>query len=386
MRTTRINLRRPARRLTRLGLALACAAAAALSLASLPGWSAGAQQAEPDKILFERGLDIYSMNADGSGETRLTMYGLDPAYSPDGTKIVYRCGDNDQNNSICVMNADGTDPRALTQNSDDFDPVWSPDGTRIAFTRIAPGGSLIYVMNADGTDQAPLFGDVSAASEQHSPAWSPDGTLIAYSEGNDFGGVRTIYVRHADGSAPARAVTNTGTDDNPSFSPDGTRIVYDTGNSIRVAPADPPLDERGNRVIPTEPFYAGGDYNLDPAYSPDGTRIAFSSSTGWRRTSTSRTARPRRARAACSRSARATPRSASAGTSWSGSRARPSPSASSSSTPNTRGSNTTCASSPAPTGRERAAGDGRKGAPRPAARAAKEGGAASTGGSPLIRL
>ena len=274
MRITRNTLRSKTRRLTRLCTALVCAAVASVSLAVLPG--AGTAAAAPDKILFERNLDIYSMNPDGTGETLLTMYGTDPAYSPDGTKIVYHCGDNDQNNAICVMNADGTDVQAITDNVyDDFDPVWSPDGTRIAFTRMEPGGSRIFVVNPDGTGAAPLFGDVSADARQHSPAFSPDGTRVAYSEGGDWGAPSTVYVRAADGSSGAVAITNTDTADNPSFSPDGAHVVYDTGNSIRIALVDPPVDAEGNRVISTQTFYSGGDYNLDPSYSPDGAKIAF---------------------------------------------------------------------------------------------------------------
>ncbi|MCA1621144.1 MAG: hypothetical protein LC795_17925 [Acidobacteria bacterium] len=176
MRITRNDLRSKARRLMRLGTALACVAVAALSMITLAVGGAGVEAAAPaDKIVFERNLDIYSMNADGTGETLLTMYGTDPAFSPDGTKIVYHCGDNDQNNAICVMNADGTDIQAITDNThDDFEPAWSPDGAKIAFTRREPGGSRIFVVNPDGTGLAPLFGDVSADAHQRpTRRWTP---------------------------------------------------------------------------------------------------------------------------------------------------------------------------------------------------------------------
>ena len=68
-------------------------------------------------IAFTSDLDgndqIYVMNMDGSGLTRLTNnesddYELDR--SPDGTRIAFRCG----NNNICVMNADGSGLTRLT--------------------------------------------------------------------------------------------------------------------------------------------------------------------------------------------------------------------------------------------------------------------------------
>ena len=59
------------------------------------------------------------MNADGSGETRLTTnsaHEVDPSWSPDGTRIVFTSS-RDMNFEIYVMNTDGTVQTNLTKNS-----------------------------------------------------------------------------------------------------------------------------------------------------------------------------------------------------------------------------------------------------------------------------
>ena len=103
--------------------------------------------------------------------------------------------------AIFTMNTDGSDVKQITDNQYfNFDPAWSPDGTKIAFdTSRNNGDSEIYLMNADGSNQAgfspPAFG-IDAA-------WSPDGKKIAYWQ--DYVGI--IFVMNADGSNQ-KALTN----------------------------------------------------------------------------------------------------------------------------------------------------------------------------------
>jgi TolB protein len=71
-----------------------------------------------------------------------------PDFSPDGERIVFT-SNRDQQAEIYVMNADGSGQKRLTRRpGDDWAPDFSWDGRQIAFTQL-PG--TIWLMNADGT-------------------------------------------------------------------------------------------------------------------------------------------------------------------------------------------------------------------------------------------
>jgi Tol biopolymer transport system component len=171
--------------------------------------------------------EIYRMNADGTNEQQLTdtpsvSSDEQPSISPDGTKIAFassqhysQFGDPDGDQlDIYVMNADGTgEPTRLTFDSgtknptpnllsESQDPAWSPDGTRIAYESTRSGNSEIWVMNSDGTGE-PV--NVSQHESWDSdPAWSPDGTQITFMSRRD--GQEDIWTVDAP-PAPTTAAT-----------------------------------------------------------------------------------------------------------------------------------------------------------------------------------
>jgi WD40-like Beta Propeller Repeat len=224
-------------RITRAVLlaALAVALIAAPAQAAFPG--------QNGKIAFARfegpafNAEIYTMNADGTGQTNVTNNpdaDERPAWSPDGTKIAFdRCSPLGVDCDVYTMNADGSGVTRLTNDpADDFFPAWSPDGTKIVFEsyRDDPDNAEIYTMNADGTGQTNVTNN---PVHDVRPAWSPDGTKIVFESFRDDPSP-DIYTMNADGSGVTRLTNNAVYDAEPAWSPDGTKIAFESFRELSI--------------------------------------------------------------------------------------------------------------------------------------------------------
>ena len=168
-------------------------------------------------IVFEHGLDIWKMNADGSVQTNLTESTDNPeaypAVAPDGSRIAYLFA-WEGGFEIYSMNMDGTDRKPVTSRNLDLAPTWSPDSQRIAFQSVRSGSWNIWVVNRDGANlqQVTVFGRERIAS---SPVFSPDGNRIAFSS-IAAGTAWEIWVVNLDGTDAHKVVGTIGADPNNS--------------------------------------------------------------------------------------------------------------------------------------------------------------------------
>ncbi len=152
---------------------------------------------------------IYTMNADGSGIKQLTHGGenKNPAFTPDGKAIVFMRAFG-RNQEICRMNANGTGQKRLTNSpGTDQTPAVSPDGAKIAWVSRRDGSYQIYSMNVDGSRQKRL---TQGRAPNSGPSFSPDGKRIVFSSRRD--GNHELYTMSRDGKDVKR-LTKTSTDE-----------------------------------------------------------------------------------------------------------------------------------------------------------------------------
>ena len=177
---------------------------------------------------------LWTIGWDGSSPVRITTHPADRAASWSKTNRIafHSTRDNALTtaNEIYTINPDGTGLVRLTNGAaDDRDPAWSPDGTRIVFasdrsvySRTARGHMHLWVMNVNGTGLKQL---TSGNEDESQPAWSPDGTRIVY---HYTTGIAAIF---ADGTKD-NSINMPSTDNGhtwyygePTWSPDGQSLA-----------------------------------------------------------------------------------------------------------------------------------------------------------------
>jgi TolB protein len=178
-----------------------------------PEWSF-----DGSRIVFQRsdstGIGVYSMNADGSGLTRLSPtpgQDLLPAFSPDGTQIVftYVVSPNGCNGgsmpltNIMVMNTDGSNRTTLIDGTVaatcfNVEPRFAPNALTIAYMCGPNNGSVqVCTINPDGSGNT--FLTTTSNTVSGDPHWNWDSQQIAISRRDSSGNVN-VWTLNADGS------------------------------------------------------------------------------------------------------------------------------------------------------------------------------------------
>jgi WD40-like Beta Propeller Repeat len=200
--------------------------------------------------------DVYVVNLDGSGTTRITNTGGSawPAWSPAGDRIAFAPSAL----GIYTMTPLGTNVTKIpnTENGIPSSGAWSPSGGRIAFTKGVGSRFEVFAVNVDGSGLAQLTADGGFL-----PAWSPDGRMIAFESARS--GHSEIYTMNADGTAQTRLTTTTG---DGVFDPDWQPIPNKPPDCSSVAASRPVLTTANRRFVAI---------TLDGATDPDGDPVTI---------------------------------------------------------------------------------------------------------------
>jgi Tol biopolymer transport system component len=196
-----------------------------------------------------------------------------PAISPDGQQIAFRS--EREGGGIFVMGLMGESVRRVTDFG--FNPAWSPDGKEILCATAGIENPLlrqrypsqIYrVSLATGRRRLVHKGDAVQ------PSWSPHGFRIAYWETSPSGR-RVIWTLPAGGGEAVQVTAGTSVDWNPVWSPDGRSLYFASDRSGITNLWRVPMDERSGRVLgEPEPVTTSGQASMF-SLSRDGRRIVY---------------------------------------------------------------------------------------------------------------
>jgi Tol biopolymer transport system component len=204
---------------------------------------------------------IYVMNADGTGQRQL-LHGSwvdSPTWSPDGSRIAFAKQSGSQSD-IYAMNVDGSHLTRLTNDGADFGPAWSPAGDQIGFLKDeGAAGTSIYVMKSDGSQQGWVAATQGKAWRL---SWSLTGKNIAFE--NPENGVTSIEVVSAQTSGLNSGVAVT-LGEAPAWSPDGKWLAFVKDKQVYISMSDGTAQRRVS---------SSGQHYYWPSWAPDGRSVA----------------------------------------------------------------------------------------------------------------
>ena len=195
--------------------------------------------------------DLYTAPIDGSAapvnQTKDAWLDTDPAWSPDGSKIVYSSDKGGGLPQLWIRDlAAGTDRQLTKMDFQPLEAVWAPDGTKIAYIDVDGMWGVAgvgFVDVATGVTKR-LTGSLGQPGR---PAWSGDSKNIAIQLSLPFSksfreGTNQIYVIPIDGGEPKWQVPvpnlsiDTRGGGGPAWSPDGARMAAVYEGTLRVWP------------------------------------------------------------------------------------------------------------------------------------------------------
>ena len=225
-------------------------------------------------------MDLWVQQIDGGDPVQLTRdlrFCLDPAFSPDGSRIVVRC---DEPPGIYVVPTFGGLPRRL---ADGESPQFSPDGSQISYMAPPSDGDRsrsLVISSADGTDTKEIKIEKRLVA---GPVWRPDGRgllFVAYAGSENAQDRDWYFVAPDNGSSTptgaARRFEAAGLGIGGYLSVTADGVLFTNGSIDSTSIYRMPFDATfQNASGPPVPVIVGAGFSYSPTASQDGRRIAF---------------------------------------------------------------------------------------------------------------
>ena len=166
-----------------------------------------------------------------------------PAYSPDGTKILFSSNRSGNLDLWVLQRASGALRQVTDDRAQDWDPAYTPDGRHILWSSDRTGHLEVWIANADGSGARQVTRD---GVDAENPTETPDGKWIVYWSGNDAH--PGVWKVRPDGTAAAPLLS--GDVLSPEISPDGRYAACVEGDRVKGTSTIRVVEVASGRQVP----------------------------------------------------------------------------------------------------------------------------------------